>query len=95
MSLARLAMRIAAARALRGSTLAEGRVYDSAILPIDETIAAERQPILIVTTDDHELEVTGRDLFHGNVSCDLVIEAAIARNTSARASAEAELSQRS
>lgn len=78
MSLARLAMRIAAARALRGATLAEGRVYDSAILPIDETIAEERQPILIVTTDDHELEVTGRDLFHGNVSCDLVIEAAIA-----------------
>lgn len=78
MSLARLAMRIAAARALRGSTLAEGRVYDSAIAPIDQTIAEERQPILIVTTDDHEMEVTGRDLFHGNVSCDLVIEAAIA-----------------
>jgi hypothetical protein len=78
MSLARLAMRIAAARALRGSTLAEGRVFDSAIAPIDQTIAEERQPILIVTTDDHEMEVTGRDLFHGNVSCDLVIEAAIA-----------------
>jgi len=78
MSLARLAMRIAAARALLGATLAEARVYDSAIAPIDQTIAEERQPILIVTTDDHELEVTGRDLFHGNVSCDLVIEAAIA-----------------
>jgi len=78
MSLARLAMRIAAARALRGSTLAGPRVYDSAIAPIDQTIAEERQPILIVTTDDHEMEVAGRDLFHGNVSCDLVIEAAIA-----------------
>jgi hypothetical protein len=78
MSLARLAMRIAAARALRGATLAEDRVYDSAIAPIDQTIAEERQPILIVTTDDHEMAVTGRDLFHGNVSCDLVIEAAIA-----------------
>jgi hypothetical protein len=78
MSLARLVMRIAAARALRGATLAEARVYDSAIAPIDQTIAEERQPILIVTTDDHEMEVTGRDLFHGNVSCDLVIEAAIA-----------------
>ena len=78
MSLARLAMRIATARALRGATLAEGRVHDSAIAPIDQTIAEERQPILIVTTDDHELEVTGRDLFQGNVSCDLVIEAAIA-----------------
>ncbi|MFM8748392.1 MAG: hypothetical protein ACKOED_17280 [Aestuariivirga sp.] len=78
MSLARLAMRIASARALRGATLAEGRVHDSAIAPIDQTIAEERQPILIVTTDDHEMEVTGRELFHGNVSCDLVIEAAIA-----------------
>jgi len=78
MSLARLAMRIAAARALRGATLAEARVYDSAIAPIDQTIAEERQPILIVITDDHEMEVTGRDLFHGNVACDLVIEAAIA-----------------
>lgn len=47
MSLARLAMRIAAARALRGTTLAEARVYDSAIAPIDQTIAEERQPILI------------------------------------------------
>jgi len=78
MSLARLAMRIAAARALCGATLAETRVYDSAIAPIDQTIAEERQPILIVTTDDHALDVTGRDLFHGSVSCDLVIEAAIA-----------------
>ena len=78
MSLARLAMRIAAARALRGATLAEARVYDSAIAPIDQTVAEERQPILIVTTDDHEMAVTGRDLFHGNVACDLVIEAAIA-----------------
>jgi hypothetical protein len=78
MSLARLAMRIAAARALHGATLAEARVHDSAIAPIDQTIAEERQPILIVTTDDHEMEMTGRDLFHGNVSCDLVIEAAIA-----------------
>jgi len=78
MSLARLAMRIAAARALKGATLAGNRVFDSAIAPIDQTIAEERQPILIVTTDDHEVEVTGRDVVHGNVSCDLVIEAAIA-----------------
>jgi hypothetical protein len=78
MSLARLAMRIAAARALSGATLAETRVHDSAVAPIDQTIAEERQPILIVTTDDHEMDVTGRDLFHGNAACDLVIEAAIA-----------------
>ena len=90
MSLARLAMRIAAARTLRGATLAETRVYDSAIAPIDETIAAERQPILIVTTDDHEMEVTGRDLFHGTVACDLVIEAAIAARVEVHGDGEAE-----
>ena len=90
MSLARLAMRIAAARALRGATLAEGRVYDSAIAPIDETIAEERQPILIVTTDDHEMEVTGRDLFHGTIACDLVIEAAIAARVEVHGDGEAE-----
>jgi hypothetical protein len=38
-------MRIAAARALRGTKLGEGRVYDSAIAPIDQTIAEERKPI--------------------------------------------------
>ena len=40
MSLARLAMRIAAARCLLGATLGEARVYDSAIAPIDQTIGA-------------------------------------------------------
>ena len=90
MSLARLAMRIAAARALRGATLAETRVYDSAIAPIDQTIAEERQPILIVTTDDHEMEVTGRDLFHGPVACELVIEAAIAARVEVAGDGESE-----
>ena len=78
MSLSRLAMRVAAARALKGTTLAETRVFDSAIDPIDQTIAETRAPVLIVTTDDHELETIGRDLMHGNTRCELVIEAAIA-----------------
>jgi hypothetical protein len=77
-SLARLAMRLAAARALKGATLAGDRVFDSAVDPIDQTIAETRQPILVVTTDDHEAEITGRDLMHSSVACDLVIEAAIA-----------------
>jgi len=78
MSLARLAMRIAAARALKGATLACDRVFDSAIDPIDQTIAETRQPILVVMTDDHEADITGRDLTYGDARCDLVIEAAIA-----------------
>jgi len=78
MSLARLAMRVAAARAVKGVTLAEDRVFDSAIDPIDLTIAENRSPILIVMTDEHETLPVGRDLFHADVSCDLIIEAAIA-----------------
>lgn len=78
MSLARLAMRLAAARALKGATLAGDRVFDSAIDPIDQTIAETRQPVLIVYTDDQDADITGRDLMHARVSCDLVIEAAIA-----------------
>ena len=78
MSLSRLAMRIAAARAVKGATLAGDRVFDSAIDPIDATIAENRQPILIVTTDEHEGIPTGRDLFGTDESCDLIIEAAIA-----------------
>lgn len=78
MSLARLAMRIAAARAVRGTTLADARVYDSSIDPIDVAVQENRQPFLVVYTDDHESTITGRDLFYGEHTCDLVIEAAIA-----------------
>jgi hypothetical protein len=78
MSLARLAMRLAAARAVKGVTLAGDRVFDSAIDAIDLTLAENRQPILVVMTDEHEATPTGRDLFHAEASCDLVIEAAIA-----------------
>ena len=46
MSLARLAMRLAAARAVKGVTLAGDRVFDSAIDAIDLTLAENRQPIL-------------------------------------------------
>ena len=78
MSLTRLAMRLAAARALRDRTLAGARVFDSAVDPIDQTIAEQRQPLLVLTTDEHALEVSGRDLGSGTHRCDLVIELAIA-----------------
>ena len=78
MSLARLAMRLAAARALTGTTIAEDRVFDSAVDPINQAISKNRQPLLIVTTDEHELVVTGRDMASGNHQCDLVIELVIA-----------------
>ena len=78
MSLARLAMRVAAARAIRGSTLAEERVYDSAIDPIDHTVLEHRQPFAVVSTEDHDITVTGRDLVYGDHACKLMIETAVA-----------------
>jgi hypothetical protein len=78
MSLTRLVMRLAAARALRGRTLAGARVFDSAVDPIDQTIAENRQPLLVLTTDEHEVDITGRDLAGDAQRCDLVIELAIA-----------------
>ena len=78
MSLARLAMRVAAARAIRGATLAEDRVYDSAIDPIDHAVLETRQPFVVVPTEDHDVTVTGRDLFYGEHECKLMIETAVA-----------------
>jgi len=86
MSLTRLAMRLAAARALLDRTLAGPRVFDSAVDPIDQTIAQQRQPLIVLTTDEHELEVTGRDLGSGNHRCELVIEIAIASRVEVPAS---------
>jgi hypothetical protein len=86
MSLTRLVMRLAAARALRDRTLAGPRVFDSAVDPIDQTIAANRQPLLMLTTDEHEADITGRDLAGGTQRCDLVIEIAIASRVEVPAS---------
>ena len=86
MSLTRLVMRLAAARALRDRTLAGARVFDSAVDPIDQTIAETRQPLLVLTTDEHALDVTGRDLNSGAHRCDLVIEIAIASRVEVPAS---------
>ncbi len=78
MSLSRLAMRLAAVQALRGRTLAGERVFDSVIDPIRLTTEQGRQPLVIVTTDQHEASVSGRDLCGGTQQCSLVIEVAIA-----------------
>lgn len=78
MSLSRLAMRIAAARALRDATLAEGRVFDSMIDPLSLTRDGAGEPAVIVMTDDHVSEPQGRDLYHGEQTCDLIVEIIIA-----------------
>lgn len=61
-------------------------MFDSAVDPIDQTIAEARQPILVLTTDEHEVSITGRDLGSGAHQCDLVIEMAIASRVEVPAS---------
>lgn len=78
MSLTRFAVRICTARALLGATLAEDRVFQSAIDPLDTKVSSTTAPMLIVNTDDHKMEVEGRDLTGGEERLDLVIESAIA-----------------
>jgi hypothetical protein len=78
MGLIRFAIRQCAARAILGQTLAEGRVFQSVIDPISSKITSERAPVVIVNTDDHGQDGEGRDITGGEVSLDLVFEAAIA-----------------
>ena len=85
MSLIRLAIRMAAVRALSGVTLAEDRVFDSAIEPIENFAKDENpRPVIVVTTDDDEADITGRDLMGAETRrLDLVIEFIIAGSTTA------------
>lgn len=78
MSLSRLLMRLAAARALKGATLAEGRVFDSAIDPLSFVRDGPALPAIVVTTDDHEITTDLRDFRDGGQTCELVIEIVIA-----------------
>lgn len=78
MSLASLAIRLATIRALKGRTFAEDRVFDSAIQPIDLVAADTKQSVIIVTTDDDDATVEGRDLIATDHQLELVIEVAVA-----------------
>lgn len=78
MSLTRFAVRICAARVLRGATLAEDRVFQSAIDPLNTRVTETTAPMLLVNTDDHKHEPEGKDLTGGEERMDLVIEATIA-----------------
>lgn len=83
MSLSRFALRVCTARALRDVTLAESRIFQSAIDPLDTRVREVRQPMLIINTDDHAQTGDGRDMTGGEDKLDLVIEATIAGKTAA------------
>lgn len=79
MSLASLAVRFATIRALKGRTLAGENVFDSSIKAIDMLAASKTTPFVVVTTDDDQVAIEGRDLLAGDHRLELVIEIAVAR----------------
>jgi hypothetical protein len=78
MSLVALALRIAATRMLAGATLAEDRLFDSAIDPLAEALRTEPKPLIVVSTEQDESEKTGRDLLAGSGTLTLMLEFAVA-----------------
>lgn len=74
MSLARLMLRLATVRALRGRTFAGDIVRDSEIGPIDETAERLRLPFVVVYTDDATSVGDGTDLMTHSGATALVLE---------------------
>ncbi|MBK3745881.1 hypothetical protein G3A39_42790, partial [Paraburkholderia aspalathi] len=77
MSLTALAVRLATIRALKGRTFADDRVFDSKINPVNLVALNEKKPVIVVTTDDDNIDITGRDFFRGDHRLELVIEIAV------------------
>ncbi|MCJ2080746.1 hypothetical protein [Methylobacterium sp. J-090] len=77
MSVVAYAIRTRLGAALVGRTLAGGRVYDSAVQPIEELIRAEPQPFLVISTDDEEITPRGWALLDADRELNFVVEIAI------------------
>ncbi len=78
MSLIGLALRICTVKALMNRTLAQHRVFDSSIAPLDMKVAEEAGPLIVVYTDDEDLTVESKDMLMGQRDLSLVIHFAVA-----------------
>lgn len=88
MSLSALAIRLATIEALRGSTLAGDRVHDSDIRPVDLVVGNEQKPVILVTTDDDDINIEGRDLLAADHKLELVVEMTVASKVEVEGSDE-------
>ena len=80
MALASFALRLSIVMALRGKTLAEARVYDSAIETLDQLVKGEASPLIIVSADEADSEaVKPASLLSGVGQLKILIETAVAR----------------
>ncbi len=77
MSISRAALRIATVKALVGNTLADDRVHDSEIGPLEDIAGKSTAPIVVVYTDDEDVDVKQRDLLAHDGMQSLVIEIAV------------------
>jgi hypothetical protein len=81
MSIVALALRLCAVKALQGTATAAGeRVFDSAVIPIDQLVSKQPLPIVSISTEDETTRPSGRDLNGGDRTIDLVIEVAIGQS---------------
>lgn len=89
MSLAALALRICAVKALDGATSAGARVYDSDVDPRD-LAADEAAPAILVYTDTGKIDVDGFDLASAARVVDLTIDTMVARRVTVAAGTDDE-----
>ena len=80
MSLVGVALRMAAVRALASAgTIAEDRIFDSAMTPVESMIQERPTPFVVVSTEMETSKPNARDISNGDGEIDLVIEVALAR----------------
>lgn len=84
MSLAVLALRICAVKALTGATSVGARVYDSDVDPRDLS-ADEASPVIVVYADTGKMNIDGLDLLGCTHTVELVIDSFVARQVSVAA----------
>lgn len=78
MSLVAYAIRQTLWRALLNNTLAEDRVFDSAVEPIDDFLAEKPQPFITISTDSESAEISGHDYINADRKMDVVIVVGLA-----------------
>lgn len=74
MSITRALLRMITVEALRGHTLAGTMVEDSSLTALDHRVTEDSAPVIVVYTDDHMGNPTGRGDGLGEGTQDLVIE---------------------
>jgi hypothetical protein len=78
MALTSAALRLCMVLALRGRTLAEDRVFDSAIATLDALVKGEPSPLIIVSADEADSEgVTPASLLSGVGQLKILVETAV------------------